>query len=1071
MSFTPPSYLEDHASQVPAARLLLQLGYSYLRPIEVHAARGQRGDGVLLETILLAQLRRLNQVSFKGRTQPFSEDNLRAAIAALAPPLDDGLLRANERILDLLMLGKSFEEEIVGDRKSFTLRYVDWENPAQNAWHFAAELEITPCDGGRPIRLDLVLFVNGIPFAVIENKRPGGKEWPRDAIAQLLRYQRPDQVPQLFAYSQVLLILNGHDARYGTVGTAEKFWTTWQERHEQDAALRTLLNRPLTAVQKDALFADRFAYLRDYFSDLEIDHAFEVDAQARLLHSLCRPERLLEFARKFTLFDAGEKKVARHQQFFVVQNTLARVQQFDLENRREGGVIWHTQGSGKSLSMVMLAKALALEPSIPNPQILLVTDRVDLDRQIERTFRQCGLVPVRARTGKHLRDLLSDDRRAVITTVLKKFSHLVRTTRNISRNPNLFVLVDESHRSHYGAMHAEMRLALPGACYLGFTGTPLMHAEKNTAIQFGGFIEPTYTLNDALRDKAIVPLLYEGRHILQSVDHNAIDQWFDRVSEPLSEPQKTALKHKLGTRRQLNEVDSKLQLVAYDIGQHFSENLQTTGARGMIAVQSKAVALKMKAFLDEFGKVTSEVVISAPERPEDEEEEKNGYEAASEEDKSAIRRHWQRLLDRYGSEEAFLESVTGGFIHGEGPELLIVVHKLLVGFDAPRNTVLYLCRKLEGHALLQAIARVNRLYPGKEYGLIVDYYGIIRELGAALDLYGALPQFDADDLAATLRDISDEVDNLRQRHSELLDVFKSLGARADPESCERLLYDDDDLRKEFYERLSRFSRTLALALSTADWLKRTPPDQVDRYKRDLVRFQAMRTALKQRCAEDIDHAEYEARVRKLLNTHVKSNEVLPITALTNIHEREKFQAEIERLGSDRAKADTIASRLKRTFTERMAEDPFFFRKLSRIIEDIIAEHRAERLSDAEYLGRMKEAYAKATDSAPSGTPRELDTRPAARAFFGVLQDVWQTRNIPGDAGALQLAAALELERIVLAERKRDWTRNEDVQNAMRSKMDDYLHDVKDQHGLPLDFDAIDLVIEGVLSIARVHYRQ
>lgn len=1071
MSFTPPSYLEDHASQVPAARLLLQLGYSYLRPIEVHAARGQRGDGVLLETVLLAQLRRLNQVSFKGRTQPFSEDNLRAAITALAPPLDDGLLRANERILDLLMLGKSFEEEIAGDRKSFTLRYVDWENPAQNAWHFAAELEIAPRDGGRPIRLDLVLFVNGIPFAVIENKRPGGKEWPRDAIAQLLRYQRAEQVPQLFAYSQLLLILNGHDARYGTVGTAEKFWTTWQERREQDAALRTLLNRPLPAAQKEALFADRFAYLRDYFDDLEIDHAFEVDAQARLLHSLCRPERLLELARKFTLFDAGEKKIARHQQFFVVQNTLARVQQFDLENRREGGVIWHTQGSGKSLTMVMLAKALALEPSIPNPQILLVTDRVDLDRQIERTFRQCGLVPVRARTGKHLRELLADDRRAVITTVLKKFSHVVRGARNLSRSQNLFVLVDEGHRSHYGQMHAEMRLALPNACYLGFTGTPLMHAEKNTALQFGGFIEPTYTLNDALRDKAIVPLLYEGRHILQSVDRNAIDQWFDRVSEPLSEPQKSELKHRLGTRRQLNEVDSKLQLVAYDIGEHFSKNLQGTGARGMVAVQSKAVALKMKAFLDEFGKVTSEVVISAPERPEDDDDDKQDYAAQSDEDKEAVRRYWGKLLARFGSEEAFLESVTGGFIHGDGPDLLIVVGKLLVGFDAPRNTVLYLCRKLEGHALLQAIARVNRLYPGKEFGLVIDYYGVIKELGAALDLYGALPQFDADDLGITLRNVADEIDNLRQRHTELLDVFKALGIRADPESCERLLYDDDDLRQEFYDRLSRFSRTLGLALSTADWLKRTPVELVDLYKRDLLRFQAMRTALKQRCAEDLDHAEYEARVRKLLNTHVKSDEVIAITPLTNIHEREKFQAEIERLGSDRAKADTIASRLKRTFTERMVEDPFFYRKLSRIIEDIIAEHRAERLSDAEYLTQMKEAYAKATTGVQPGTPRELDSRPAARAFFGALQEAWQRRGITRDADTVQLTAALAIEKIVLSETKRDWTRNEDVQNTMRSKIDDYLHELKEQHGLDLDFDTIDLIIESVLSIARVHFAQ
>lgn len=1069
MSFTPPSYLEDHASQVPAARLLVQLGYTYLRPVELHTARGNRPDGVLLDSILLAQLRRLNTVTFKGQTKPFSEDNLRAAVDVLAPTLDDGLLRANDRILDLLMLGKSFEEEIAGDRKSFTLRYIDWEQPARNVWHVAAEVEIAPKDGGKPCRLDLVLFVNGIPLAVIECKRPGGKDWPGDAIHQLLGYQQPNKLAPLFAYAQLLLILNDHDARYGTIGTKEKFWSKWSEREPQDGLLGALLNRPLTESQKDALFADRFAYLRAYFDELELDGAFGVSAQAKLLHSLCRPERLLELVRKFTLFDAGEKKIARHQQYFVVKNTLDRVRHLDAEGRREGGVIWHTQGSGKSLTMVMLAKALAIEPDIPNPQIVLVTDRIDLDRQIERTFHQCGLIPTRARTGKHLKELLADNRRAVVTTVLKKFSSVVRASRDVSSNPNLFVLVDEGHRSHYAAMHAEMKLALPRACYLSFTGTPLMNAEKNTAQKFGGFIEPTYTINDALKDAAIVPLLYEGRHILQSVDAAGIDKWFGVVSEPLSDPQKVALKRKLGTKTQLNEVESKLQLVAFDISEHFSRFLQGTGARGMVAVANKAVALKMKAFLDEFGKVTSEVVISAPDRPEDNDDDV-GYDGLSGAAKAEVQRFWNGMMQRYGSEEAYLEKVTGGFKHGEEPELLIVVGKLLVGFDAPRTTVLYLCRRLEGHALLQAIARVNRLFPGKEYGLIIDYFGVIRELGAALDLYGSLPEFDESDLAQALRNVADEVENLRQHHSALLAVFKSLGARADNESCERLLYDNEELRQDFYERLSRFSRTLGLALSSEGWVERTPAETVELYKRDLVRFQAMRVSLKQRCAEDIDHAEYEARVRKLLHTHVKSDEVLQITQLTNIHEREKFQAEIDRLHSDRAKADTIASRLKRTFTERIAEDPFFYRKLSRIIEDVIAEHRAERLTDAEYLAQMQDAYRQVTDRERIGTPHALDSQPAARAFFGVLEETWTRRGLNTESQRqMAVEAALKIDTIVKAERRRDWTRNTDVQNAMRAKIDDYLHDFKDQHGLDLDFDSIDLIIEGVLGIARARY--
>jgi type I restriction enzyme R subunit len=1068
MSFTPPSYLEKHVSQLPALRLLVQLGYTCLRPVDVHAARGNRAGAVILGSILEAQLRRINRIDFKGESRSFSDESLRAAVAALDVSLDDGLLRANERVLDLLLLGKSFEEEIAADRKSFTLRYVNWERPELNVFHVAPEMEIERRGSRDKCRLDLVLFVNGIPLAAIECKRPGTKDWPRDAIDQLLAYQRDDHVPQLFACAQLLLAVNQHAGRYGTIRTEEKFWSTWHERDQDDARLGTLINRPLSGAQKESVFADRFAYARDAFEQQEQAGGVPVSEQDRLIHSLCRPERLLELVQKFTVFDAGEKKIARHQQYFVVKNTLARVKRFAAEGRREGGVVWHTQGSGKSLTMVMLAKALALESEIPNPQIILVTDRIDLDRQIEKTFRQCGLVPVRAKTGKHLRELLADDRSEVVTTVLKKFESVVRGGRDVSRNPNLFVLVDEGHRSHYGAMHAGLRLALPVACYLGFTGTPLMHAEKNTALKFGGFIEPTYTIRDALADKAIVPLLYEGRHILQSVDQGALDKWFGVVSEPLSDPQKVALKRRLGTRTQLNEVESKLQLVAYDISEHFSQNLQGTGARGMVAVANKSVALMMKSFLDDFGKVTSEVVISAPERPEDGDPE-DGYQE-TEAQKKPVQAFWRNVLERFGTEEAYLETVTSGFKHGESPELLIVVGKLLVGFDAPRNTVLYLCRHLEGHALLQAIARVNRLYEGKEFGLVIDYYGVIKELGEALDLYAALPEFDEADLASSLRDIADEIDLLRQRHSELLAIFAPLGAKQDAESCGRLLYDDEERRQRFYAALSRFSRTLALALSSENWLRRTPVAQVESYKRDFVHFQAMRAAIKQRCSEDIDHAEYEVRIRKLLNTHVKSDEVMHVTPLTNIHEQEKFKAEIDRLGSDRAKADTIASRIKRTCTEHMGEDPYFYRKFSAIIEEIIAEYRAARLTDAQLLAKTQEAYAKFVDRVRPAMPREFDTRPVARAFFGVLEAAWEERKIQHPrAREIAASAALAIDDIVQVNRRIDWTRNPDVQNSMELAIDDYLHDMKSEHDLDLDFDTMDRVIDEIMDVARARY--
>ena len=254
-----------------------------------------------------------------------------------------------------------------------------------------------------------------------------------------------------------------------------------------------------------------------HFEDLDAAGRREITPQDRALYALCRPERLLELMFRFTLFDAGEKKVARYQQYFCVHKMLERLRSLDAEGRRQGGVVWHTQGSGKSLTMVMLAKAIALEPGIENHKIVLVTDSVDLDDQIYKTFHHCGHELVQATTGKHLIDLIEGHRSAIITTIIDKFEAALRKKEVRNSDRNIFVLVDEGHRTQYGPLHAMMRKVLPNACYIGFTGTPVMKKDKNTLTQFGGMID-TYTIREAVGDKAVVPLLYEGRDVELSVD-------------------------------------------------------------------------------------------------------------------------------------------------------------------------------------------------------------------------------------------------------------------------------------------------------------------------------------------------------------------------------------------------------------------------------------------------------------------------------------------------------------------------------------------------------------------------
>jgi type I restriction enzyme, R subunit len=361
MSDQLPSFLEDHISQIPALQLLQNLGWEYLTPGETVTLRGGKLSGVILDGVLIPQLRKLNKIRFKGGEFEFSEANIQSAVQAIKDVLFDGLVRTNEKVYDLLVLGKSLSQTIDGDTKSFPLFFIDW-NPetflTNNVFHVTEEFEVERTASHETRRPDLVLFVNGIPLAVIECKRPDLKGAIEEAISQNLRNQRDDEIPQLFLYSQLLLAVSKNEAKYGTTGTALKFWSVWKE--DVDAVLAPVLNKPLSKTQKERLFADRYAYVREYFDQLE-KQPREITPQDRTVYSLCQRDRLLDLTFNYTLFDAGEKKVARYQQFFCIKKILLRIRQRDDEGRRKGGVVWHTQGSGKSLTMVMLAKGIVRE--------------------------------------------------------------------------------------------------------------------------------------------------------------------------------------------------------------------------------------------------------------------------------------------------------------------------------------------------------------------------------------------------------------------------------------------------------------------------------------------------------------------------------------------------------------------------------------------------------------------------------------------------------------------------------------------------------------------------------------
>lgn len=660
-------YDEQTDAHGPALRLLQELGYERLTPAEAHDLRDGDTSTALLTEVLDEQLRALNEIEYKGETYAFSDASIHQAVRRLRKLPESDLLQANEKAYERLTLGVSIEQTVEGDTKSHPLQYIDWDEPENNVYHVATE-PVLARRGGKTHdeerggstttqRPDLVLYVNGIPFVVIEFKRRDKKLSVEAGINQMRRNQQPDEVPQLFYYAQLLIAAQPNEVRYGTTRTEREFWSLWREKDtDVDARLESLLSG--AGPRGNGRMPCK---------------------QDRVLWALCRPERLLLLSYRYVVFDAGDKKIARYQQYFAVEKILSRVQQRNEKGQRKGGVVWHTQGSGKSLTMVFLAKALALTDHVRAPRVLLVTDRTSLDEQLWTTFEHCGMEPTRAKTGKHLARLVEDPRERVVTTIVNKFKSACESRGDLrNENDDIFVLVDEGHRTQYGLLHAKMRTALPNACYIGFTGTPLTKEEKNTARKFGGVIDE-YTIDQAVKDGAIAPLLYESRHPEQDVQEAQLDDAFDRMTREVSEPQQADLKRKATHKQRLRTTEESLRRVAYNIADHYVDNWQDTGLKAQLAVPGKADAVRMQQYFEEDGRVDTAVVISPPDHPE------SSADLENDDRKALVKSFWEDTVQPAGGLDSYKRRVLTEFGERDGVELLIVVRMLLTGFDEPQG--------------------------------------------------------------------------------------------------------------------------------------------------------------------------------------------------------------------------------------------------------------------------------------------------------------------------------------------------------------------------------------------------
>ena len=1021
------AYLEVNASQKPAIALLQSMGYTYISPEDCEKQRGSRYH-VLLKDILRGQLRRLNRYSYAGAENEFSAANIERAMEELDEPLTDGLVRTSEKIYDALLLGKSYPETVGGGKSlSFNLKYIDWEHPENNLFHVTEEFAVESQDKLHNARPDIVLFINGIPFAVIECKAPHISV--DQAVEQMIRNQQADYIPQLFKYAQIVMATNKNAVKYATAGTPKKFWSVWKE---QDTA-----------------------FLDSQLAQLVTDRA--PTEQDRNMISLFSRERLMELTRYFVLFDANVKKICRYQQYFAIREIIKTIAQQDSKGNRQSGVIWHTQGSGKSLTMVMLAKYILMELAACNPRVVIVTDRKELDGQIAATFAHTRLNPARATSGRHLVELVTNGKADVITTIINKFNTAERLeAKNNSRD--VFVLIDESHRSNYGSMAAKMRTVFPNACYIGFTGTPLMKREKNTLTKFGKLIHK-YTIQDGVEDGAIVPLIYEGRFVEQKVDEENIDMWFQQTTKRLTDPQKEDLRRKWSSIRRLTSTDARIKRIALDINNHFALGFKDTGFKAMLATNYKRDAIRYLKCFEQFGDLNCAVVISPPDMRESVDDVDEGTD-------NMVIEYWEKMMKLYGDADTYEEAMKNKFCDGE-IDILIVCSKLLTGFDAPVCQVLYIDKELKEHGLLQAIARTNRLHDGKEYGLIVDYRGLIQKLDAAMDMYSGagLENFEGGDLKGVVIDVLEALGQLRTAYTNLMDLFTDVEDLRDTEAVEVALADEKK-REQFYNLLCAFGRALNLALNSEQVYAALPGDERKKYQDRFVFFAKVRRSVKIRYCDAIDNSEYEPLMQNLLDTHLSVAGLKQITNPVDILNKDDFERELEELGSLRAKADAITSRLSKSISAKYEENPAYYDSFSKRIKDALDQYKEKVISEAEYLAKMRsimEDYHSGKSSV--SYPERIKHNVHAQAFYGVITALFDDTQVEGMTPDFAAEIAEEITAIIAKHSRVDWTNNQTIHNRISQDIDDLFYAYEKNRGLVLSFDLIDKVIENVKTVA------
>jgi type I restriction enzyme R subunit len=1007
---TPPgrAWNEANLSEHPAIRQLVALGYSFVAAETLEAERESLKEVVLTKRLAKA-LKKLNPW--------LSDDNLPKAVRAVTGVQATSLIEASQEVYTTLTLGKSFEQDRGEGKKSYDVRYVDFDDPSNNELVVTRQYKVRGAK--KHIIPDVVLFVNGIPIAIVECKSPTlGEEWKKEALDQFSRYQELENrwrdlgAPKLFETMQVLVATCGHAAVYGTVTTPHRFYAAWKVPYPKtmEQLASELGRNPL--------------------------------AQDVLFDGMLRPENLLDLVRNFIVFerdaDTGRmiRKLCRYQQFAAVNKAVRRARSAKKPTDR-GGVVWHTQGSGKSLTMLWLALKLRRDTKHENPTIVIVTDRVDLDKQITKTFVACGVPnPDRADSVREMRELLSGPTGRTVMTTVQKFQELTgagdpkkRALRDehpvLSTAENIFVLVDEAHRSQYGGLAANLRRALPNACLFGFTGTPIDKNDRSTLQTFGSYID-TYTIEQAVADDATVPIFYEGRLPELRIIGNTLDAVFDRVFGDRSDEERAAIKKKYATETSIAGAPKRVEAICLDLIDHFTRYIQPDQFKAQIVTCSREVAALYKETLDRLNAPQSAIMISGSNKDD------------------------ERLVRHHTSDEQRRSLIDDHFLKKDDPlAILVVCDMLLTGFDAPVEQVMYLDAPLKEHTLLQAIARVNRKADGKKYGLVVDYWGVSEALQEALAIFAP------SDVKGALTPKGDELPRLQARHAAALRFFVRVKDKDDLDLCVAIL-EPEDVRAEFDTAFKRFSDSLDMML---------PDPRALPYAGDARWLGKIRATAAARYRDDkLDISDCGAKVRKLIEEAIVAEGIQVLVKQVSLFTPE-FEDRLKTLKTDEARASEMEHAIRHEIHVKLEENPAFFVSLRQRLEQIIEDRKAKRIDAAQQL-KLFEAL-KSELRGHADAAEKLGLTETGFAIYGLLRGgepmpVGDTRGTPylkPDEAKTALASVLE-EQLEPHVSIVDWIQKDDVQREMRRLIKRQLR------AASVPADRIDTTAESIVDLMK-----